>query len=158
MTACDRRKPAITGGTMEHRARFRIFSVTMAAVFAISSATAPCSAEPNAPAGYRELVALFEEWRAFERTARRDGAPDYTAATMARGRSDWKAPRAPGSSVHARAGHAGTSWENLQVLFVVLAGPEPQWVPRGVPAAKKLKRSVHTGFCVRDIVAANSGS
>ncbi len=33
--------------------------------------------------GYQDLVDLFEEWRAFEQPPMRDGAPDYTAATMA---------------------------------------------------------------------------
>jgi hypothetical protein len=34
--------------------------------------------------GYEELATLFQEWRAFERPAMRDGAPDYTAQTLAR--------------------------------------------------------------------------
>ncbi|HEX6313267.1 MAG TPA: hypothetical protein VFZ73_00345, partial [Gemmatimonadaceae bacterium] len=33
---------------------------------------------------YQGLTRLFTEWRAFERPAMRNGAPDYTAATMAR--------------------------------------------------------------------------
>jgi hypothetical protein len=33
---------------------------------------------------YQALTTLFAEWRAFERPPSRDGAPDYTAATMAR--------------------------------------------------------------------------
>jgi hypothetical protein len=33
---------------------------------------------------YDDLVALFEDWRAFERPPVRDGAPDYTRATIAR--------------------------------------------------------------------------
>ena len=33
---------------------------------------------------YQDLLRLFAEWRAFERPALRDGAPDYTAATIAR--------------------------------------------------------------------------
>jgi hypothetical protein len=32
---------------------------------------------------HQELVSLFEEFRAFERPALKDGAPDYTAATLA---------------------------------------------------------------------------
>lgn len=31
---------------------------------------------------YEDLVALFKEWRAFEKPPLRDGAPDYTAATF----------------------------------------------------------------------------
>src|SRR5688572_25344358 len=38
----------------------------------------------QAPAGsYQDLIALFTEWSAFERPPLVDGAPDYTAATMA---------------------------------------------------------------------------
>jgi hypothetical protein len=33
---------------------------------------------------YDKLVALFQEWRAFEQPAIREGAPDYTAATLER--------------------------------------------------------------------------
>jgi len=33
---------------------------------------------------YQDLVALFEDWRAFERPPMRQGAPDYTAETFAR--------------------------------------------------------------------------
>ena len=40
---------------------------------------------PASAAGtYDELVGLFREWQAFERPALRDGAPDYTAPTLAR--------------------------------------------------------------------------
>ncbi|WP_201240599.1 DUF885 family protein [Rhodothalassium salexigens] len=46
-------------------------------------ATPPPYAPKDMPA-YDELVALFEEWRAFETPPWRDGAPDYTAATTAR--------------------------------------------------------------------------
>jgi hypothetical protein len=43
----------------------------------------PTVRSQEAPAGYDALVALFEQWRAFERPPRRDGAPDYGAAAMA---------------------------------------------------------------------------
>ena len=33
---------------------------------------------------YQDLLALFKDWQAFERPALRDGAPDYTAATIDR--------------------------------------------------------------------------
>ncbi len=33
---------------------------------------------------YQGLLALFQDWRAFERPSLRDGAPDYTAQTLAR--------------------------------------------------------------------------
>jgi hypothetical protein len=41
------------------------------------------AARPNLqPAKYSDLVALFKEWRSFERPPLRQGAPDYTAATF----------------------------------------------------------------------------
>jgi uncharacterized protein (DUF885 family) len=42
--------------------------------------TAPASAAGT----YDDLLGLFREWQAFERPALRDGAPDYTAPTLAR--------------------------------------------------------------------------
>jgi hypothetical protein len=36
-----------------------------------------------ASGSYPDLVALFDKWLAFERPPLRDGAPDYTAATIA---------------------------------------------------------------------------
>ena len=36
------------------------------------------------PAGYDALLALYRDWRTLERPALRDGAPDYTAAAVAR--------------------------------------------------------------------------
>ncbi len=46
-------------------------------------------AEPGAVAStrYEDLVALFEEWRAFQRPPVPDGVPDYSAAAMAAQRS-----------------------------------------------------------------------
>jgi hypothetical protein len=38
----------------------------------------------HAAGSYDDLVGLFREWQAFERPALRDGAPDYTAPTLAR--------------------------------------------------------------------------
>jgi hypothetical protein len=40
--------------------------------------------------GHDELIGLFEEWRAFERPQLREGAPDYTAATLARKHGELK--------------------------------------------------------------------
>lgn len=53
-------------------------------VLAFGATVVPCSADSDTPAGYQELVALFEAWRAFERPAAKDGAPDYNAAAMAK--------------------------------------------------------------------------
>ncbi|MDX1502174.1 MAG: DUF885 family protein [Thermoanaerobaculia bacterium] len=54
----------------------------VAAALLLACAVAP-AAHHEPDAGYAALVELFEEWRAFERPPLRDGAPDYTAATMA---------------------------------------------------------------------------
>jgi hypothetical protein len=43
-----------------------------------------------APGSYSDLLALFGEWRAFERPALRDGAPDYTAAAISRRHEELK--------------------------------------------------------------------
>jgi hypothetical protein len=40
--------------------------------------------------GYDDLLALFSDWRAFERPPLREGAPDYTAATLARKQAELK--------------------------------------------------------------------
>jgi len=39
---------------------------------------------------YADLLALFSDWRAFERPPLRDGAPDYTAGTIARKQAELK--------------------------------------------------------------------
>lgn len=43
----------------------------------------PTVRSEEAPSGYDALVALFAQWRAFEKPPLRDGAPDYGAAAMA---------------------------------------------------------------------------
>ena len=60
----------------------RFFRVACAAGLSLVAAAIVVRAQ--APQrGHAGLVALFEEFRAFERPALRDGAPDYTAATLA---------------------------------------------------------------------------
>ncbi len=49
----------------------------MANTFSLAADAAP-------PARYQDLTALFAEWQAFEHPPLRDGAPDYTAATVAK--------------------------------------------------------------------------
>ena len=56
-------------------------SVMMMAV--LIAATNSCTAEDGNAGGYEGLLALFEDWREFERPAMRDGAPDYTAERFA---------------------------------------------------------------------------
>ena len=60
---------------------------------------AGCGSEPPPPAAtepgtHADLVALFEEWREFERPEFRDGVPDYTAEAMARQHAELPAWRA----------------------------------------------------------------
>jgi hypothetical protein len=56
-----------------------------AIVVAIAMSAASGNAQPTPGKGtYEDLVALFAHWRTFERPAVRDGAPDYTAETLAR--------------------------------------------------------------------------
>jgi hypothetical protein len=49
-----------------------------------SIAVSPAASAASTHGGYEELTALFSEWREFERPALREGAPDYTAAVLAR--------------------------------------------------------------------------
>ena len=56
-------------------------SILLVGLLAASPATA--DATSPAPATHDDLVALFEEWREFERPPNHQGAPDYRAATMA---------------------------------------------------------------------------
>jgi hypothetical protein len=56
-------------------------AATLAALIAIAG---PCTAEGSSAAGeYEDLVALFEDWREFERPPMLNGAPDYTADRFA---------------------------------------------------------------------------
>jgi hypothetical protein len=43
----------------------------------------PTARSQTVPTGYDALIALFTEWRAFEKPPLRDGAPDYGVAAMA---------------------------------------------------------------------------
>ena len=49
-----------------------------------SIAGSPAASAASTHGSYEELTALFSQWRAFERPALREGAPDYTAAALAR--------------------------------------------------------------------------
>jgi hypothetical protein len=50
----------------------------------MSSIAGSPAANAASAGSYEDLTALFAEWRAFERPALREGAPDYTAPTLAR--------------------------------------------------------------------------
>ncbi len=64
--------------------RYRLGSrVLTFALLLVALLQSPALRSQEAPAGYDALVALFEQWRAFEPPPRRDGAPDYGEAAMA---------------------------------------------------------------------------
>ena len=52
--------------------------------------TADATQSSSARGSYEDLVALFADWRGFERPPMRDGAPDYTAMTFARRHQELK--------------------------------------------------------------------
>jgi hypothetical protein len=75
----------------------RGLSLVRVAALILVSLTAGCTAGPTSsqPAStrYEDLVALFHEWRAFQKPKVADGVPDYTAAAMAaqhRGLADFQ--------------------------------------------------------------------
>ncbi len=56
--------------------------------------TTPILGQDASPKGHADLVTLFHEWRDFEHPAPRNGAPDYTAETMAKQHAGLKALQA----------------------------------------------------------------
>ena len=70
----------------------------IASTLACASFVALAQAAPEGSAAtaatYDDLLALFADWRAFEQPALRDGAPDYTSATLARKHADLKSYQA----------------------------------------------------------------
>ncbi len=58
-------------------------AILMASLIA-GSATAAVSPSASSQAGYGNLLALFKDWREFEKPPLRNGAPDYTLASLAR--------------------------------------------------------------------------
>ena len=57
----------------------------------VALSTSPTAATSRS---YADLLTLFEDWRAFERPPLQDGAPDYTAATVARRQAELAGYRA----------------------------------------------------------------
>lgn len=68
------------------RARPGTLGFCCLAVFLALASAPAVGASPGASpsASYADLLTLFADWRAFEAPPLRDGAPDYTAATVAR--------------------------------------------------------------------------
>ena len=70
--------------------RYAPLIVALTGAAAASLLPLTSGAQDSSPASYAALTNLFADWRAFERPAMRAGAPDYTAATMARKHADLK--------------------------------------------------------------------
>ncbi len=89
---------------MGRQAGVRSLSLPSALALVGLIATPAFSATQPAPAAgtYEDLVALFHEWRAFERPPLRDGAPDYTAETMAKKAAELRGYRARLAAIDPR--------------------------------------------------------
>lgn len=72
-------------------------------VTTIAGGAASSTPQGAANASYEDLVALFADWRAFEQPAIREGAPDYTAETLARKHDELKAYQARLGAIKPRA-------------------------------------------------------
>ena len=69
--------------------RIRLAAASAAALLAA------CAVGPSTTStDYEDLLQLFADWRAFEQPPLRDGAPDYTAARMARAHGAWRGLKA----------------------------------------------------------------
>ena len=79
---------------MRLEARTGILSLSALALCGFFAAKAPAATASEAAGSYEELTALFADWRAFERPAMTGGAPDYTAAAMARKHRELESYRA----------------------------------------------------------------
>ena len=76
------------------------FSAPLPLLVLTAGLLAGCGAEPapppaGEPGTHDDLIALFGEWRDFERPEFRDGVPDYGAEAMARQHAELS-PGAPG--------------------------------------------------------------
>lgn len=72
--------------------------------FLLSPVTLPAQESNAIPAqGYAELLALFEDWRAFETPPDLNGAPDYTATTTARRHQELRDYQARLAAIDARS-------------------------------------------------------
>ncbi|MCK5439050.1 MAG: DUF885 family protein, partial [Gemmatimonadetes bacterium] len=79
---------------MPHSAELsHLFSLTFIVAVVVASVSCGTSAPAAQGSSYTDLVALFEEWREFERPEFVDGVPDYSATAMTRQHAelaDWQ--------------------------------------------------------------------
>jgi len=76
-------------GCTEFHRRISVWLLCLS-TFLLPAVAAAQAGNSNNPAGYQDLVALFEEWRVFENPPDRGGAPDYTEETTARRHQELK--------------------------------------------------------------------
>src|ERR1044071_9844625 len=81
----------------------RLQTVWRALVMTSIVAGSPAASAASAEGSYEDLTSLFTEWRAFERPAPRDGAPDYTSATLARKQQQLKTFQSRLQAIHPDA-------------------------------------------------------
>lgn len=78
------------------RLLYPLFALFLAGLFASCDQTSTTPGQPAAAVthDYQDLLTLCDDWRTFEQPPRRDGAPDYTAATFTQRRPAFEALRA----------------------------------------------------------------
>ncbi len=78
-------RPRLVWHPMRHDFGVRQLLTRIALATMLMGVGGPAAAQESAvQSTYQDLVKLFSDWRAFERPAMRDGAPDYTAESLAR--------------------------------------------------------------------------
>jgi hypothetical protein len=87
-------------------------------VMTMIAGTAGAAQNSSARGSYDDLVALFADWRGFERPPMRDGAPDYTAKTFARRHQELKKYQARLAAIDA------SGWPIEQQVDYQLVGAE----------------------------------
>ena len=85
MGAMEGQAPEVKGGAAYYGAAMRPPASASAPLLALLSACAAATAAPPPPhpGTHADLVALFSEWRAFQKPKLVDGVPDYSPAAMA---------------------------------------------------------------------------
>ena len=75
---------------MKARTGARAAALPLLSLIIAVTAAAAVAEEGTPMAGYDDLLTLFTDWRKFERPPMREGAPDYTSATLARKQAELK--------------------------------------------------------------------
>ena len=67
-----------------------IISLFLIALFSHKPLQGQTNADETQPSAYSDLIALFQQWRVFEKPPLYEGAPDYRAETFEKRRSDFE--------------------------------------------------------------------